>query len=124
MQRRDLFRFALFALALQFASATIPPSGLFLCFGVDGHFDVEAPHSGHACHSPAGEKAATSDCHDVAIAGSQIAERPTFRPFAFMSPVLLATPPATTCLRFQAAARTSSCDSPAADVRRTVVLLV
>lgn len=35
--------FLLLALACQFAFAVVPPSGLLLCVGADGHFDVEAP---------------------------------------------------------------------------------
>ena len=81
-----------FALALQVACASIPASGLLLCFGADGHFDVETPHEGRMCHSFGSESANPVACRDIAISGSPIAERPNPTVFAPLLPLLATAP--------------------------------
>lgn len=123
--RRKNFLFL--ALACQFAFAVVPPSGLFLCLGADGHFDVEAPHGGRACHAKPGESA-KSDCRDIAIAPSQLAERRNVEPQEFHRPALqfvtLSPPQPPSTFVLQSIPRSPSLGVLEREARRTVVLLV
>lgn len=124
--RRSLIRVSL-AVSLQLVCALIPPSGLLLCFGADGHFDVEAPHEGRACHDGPGASNPTSDCRDVALAAIEATERLGSRLDVLASPALIvecpvvvAPPSVYTC---------APLDSPPLDfftreARSNVVLLV
>jgi len=81
--------FLLLALACQFAFAVVPPSGLLLCVGADGHFDVEAPHEGRACHEIPGASTPTGDCRDVQLTAIEAAERQNSRLDVLLSPVVI-----------------------------------
>lgn len=119
--------FLLLALACQFAFAVVPPSGLFLCLGADGHFDVEAPHEGRACHAKPGESA-KSDCRDVAISPSQLAERRNVQAPEFYAPplqlVTLSPPQPPSEFVLQSVPAAPSLGVLEREARRTVVLLV
>lgn len=117
----------LLALACQLAFAVVPPSGLLLCLGADGHFDVEAPHEGRACHTKPGESA-KNDCRDIAISPSQVAERRNVQSLEFHAPPLqlfsLSPPPPPSEFPLQSILASTSLEIPEREARRTVVLLV
>lgn len=119
--------FLLLALACQFVFAVVPPSGLLLCLGADGHFDVEAPHEGRACHTRPGESA-KNDCRDIAISPSQVAERRNVQPTEFQAPALelvtLSPPPPPSAFVLQNVPASTSLGVLEREARRTVVLLV
>lgn len=71
-------------LQLQLAIGLVPATGLAVCVGPGGHFDLEAPHAGHPCHS--GQQRAPQGCVDVVIKNTTAA-----RPAA---PAPVPTPPA------------------------------
>lgn len=79
---------ASFTALLQLACAIVPPAGLLLCFGADGHFEVEAPHDGRECHDVPGDEQQGGDCKDVELAGLKAAESPGLRVPEVATPLL------------------------------------
>lgn len=116
----------LLALACQVGFAVVPPTGLLLCLGADGHFDVETPHAGRACHTRPGESA-KADCRDIAISPSQIVEQRNVQSSDLRAPtsapVTLSPPPAPSGFA-QILPACTSLRVPDREARRTVVLLV
>jgi hypothetical protein len=115
------------ALAFQLTGAAIPATGLLLCFGADGHFDVEAPHHGRDCHAGAEDSRSSAGCRDIELSASHVAENPKAPVTASPSIVIVTI----RSLRAQSSspAPHTSPDSPAFDFRtrealRSVILLV
>ena len=88
------------AVLLQLACAIVAPADLLLCFGADGHFEVEAPHAGRACHDVPGDEQQGGDCKDVELATLEAAERPGLRaPEGATSLLSVVRPPHPTSFR-------------------------
>lgn len=115
------------ALAIQVTGAAIPATGLLLCFGADGHFDVEAPHDGRACHTGADDARSNEGCRDIALSASHVVEGPKV-PVAAAPSVLLVTARSLPAGSSSPSARKPP-DSPALgscarDTLRSIILLV
>lgn len=116
-----------FALAMQLVVAFIPSSGLLLCFGADGHFEVEATHEGRACHDVPGYASENEGCRDIALVVSPVAERPSLRAFASDLPILFATqllPSAPLPSSEQSLPESPALDCFTREALRSVILLV
>ena len=65
-----------FALAIQLLGSSLPATGLLLCFGADGHFDVEAAHEGRDCHADNEGQAQSDGCRDIKLSAWHTADGP------------------------------------------------
>lgn len=57
-----------FALGIQLILGVTPTAAIALCYGIDGHFEIEAAHGSDVCHPPAANSLQDdAGCLDVPI---------------------------------------------------------
>jgi hypothetical protein len=117
-----------FALGIQLLLGVTPTAAIALCYGVDGHFEIETAHGSDACHPPAANSLQdAASCLDLSIpafCGADSVKLPAAPLQAVLLPVMdLPQPELAAAREYERASDTSPVFRTLVTLR-TIVLLV
>lgn len=117
-----------FALGIQLLLGVTPTAAIALCYGANGHFEIEAAHGSDVCHPPATDSFQdASSCLDLSIpafCGTDSVKLPVGAMQAVLLPVTdLPQPELAAAREYERASDTSPLFRTLVTIR-TIVLLV